>query len=135
MKHKLNFLEISEKIRTCDYPPIDHVVGLGSGGIVPASLIAYELNVPLSIVSINLRDDENKERFTIPQILGPIPVFAPDATLLLVDDVSVTGKTMNSARLLFPNQQVFTLVLKGKGDIVLFPEIRSCVSWPWKPFD
>ncbi len=52
--------------------------------------------------------------------------------LLLVDDVSVSGKTMKMAKEALAGNEVKTLALKGKADYVLFPEISECVKWPWK---
>jgi hypoxanthine phosphoribosyltransferase len=52
--------------------------------------------------------------------------------VLLVDDVSVTGKTLNRVKALLKGYTVYTLVMKGKGDFVLFPEVGTCVQWPWK---
>jgi hypothetical protein len=46
--------------------------------------------------------------------------------------VSVTGKTLAFARTLLPGHDIRTLVLKGRGDYVVFPEIALCVDWPWK---
>jgi hypoxanthine phosphoribosyltransferase len=55
-----------------------------------------------------------------------------DAKVLLVDDVSVTGKTLDFAKQLLHLNDIKTFVLKGKNaDIVLFPEIKECVNWPW----
>lgn len=51
---------------------------------------------------------------------------------MLVDDVSVTGQTLELARSLLAGWKLTTLVLKGKeADFVLFPEVASCVNWPW----
>jgi hypoxanthine phosphoribosyltransferase len=51
---------------------------------------------------------------------------------LVVDDVSVSGKTLEKARQLLAGNEVKTLTLKGNADYVIFPEIRDCVKWPWK---
>jgi hypoxanthine phosphoribosyltransferase len=51
---------------------------------------------------------------------------------LLVDDVSVTGKTLEEARSLFKGNHITTFVFKGKADFVLLPDIKDCVDWPWK---
>ena len=55
-----------------------------------------------------------------------------DKRILLVDDVSVSGKTMNAALEQLEGLNVRTLAMKGKADFVLFPEIKDCVKWPWK---
>ncbi len=52
--------------------------------------------------------------------------------ILLVDDVSVSGQTLQAARELLMDYEVTTFVLKSKADLVAFPEIGECVVWPWK---
>ncbi len=114
-------------------PAFDTVVGIARGGIVPASMIAHQLNCDLKIVNLNYRDDENNPRFDKPQITGsPEELTCISGSVLLVDDVSVSGQTLLLAKSLLPNCEVATLVCKGKADFVLFPEVASCVDWPWK---
>jgi hypothetical protein len=36
---------------------------------------------------------------------------------------------------LLAGHEVTTLVMKGKADYVLFPEVRTCVQWPWKELE
>jgi len=48
-----------------------------------------------------------------------------------VDDVSVTGKTLEKAKEVLGENKILTLVLKGRADLVLFPELEHCVKWPW----
>ncbi|OPZ74369.1 MAG: hypothetical protein BWY82_00732 [Verrucomicrobia bacterium ADurb.Bin474] len=58
----------------------------------------------------------------------------PDAVqrILLVDDVSVTGSTMEKSRAALSRFTIQTIALKGqKADIILFPEWKGCVQWPW----
>jgi hypoxanthine phosphoribosyltransferase len=52
-------------------------------------------------------------------------------SVLVVDDVSVTGATLSAAREILVGASIITLTCKGKADFVLFPEISSCVLWPW----
>ena len=51
--------------------------------------------------------------------------------IILVDDVGVSGKTLKLAGEHLKNYEITTMVMKGSGDIVLFPEILTCVNWPW----
>jgi hypoxanthine phosphoribosyltransferase len=131
-KLDLSFVEISRRLKNCALPPVDRVVGIGSGGVVPASLVAYELELPLNILSINLRAPDNSPRHPEPVVLNTIDIPVEDRRLLLVDDVSVSGATLAVARDVLAGYQITTLVLKGRADIVLFPEIADCVNWPWK---
>lgn len=130
-KVALDFLEIRARVRGLEPPQMDRVVGIATGGTVPASLLAYELGVPLSYIYLNYRAEDNTPQRPEPELL--LPFQTPEGErILLVDDVSVTGKTFEVARGLLPGCNVTTLALKGKADIVLFPEVSSCVHWPWK---
>ena len=130
-KVALDFLDIRRRLQRSTLPDVDRVVGIGSGGIVPAALVAYQLVRPLSILPINYRDPDNSPRFEEPQLLGELTIAPDDDHLLLVDDVSVSGKTLALAKKILIGRQITTLVMKGKADIVLFPEVAECVHWPW----
>ncbi|MCW0482629.1 phosphoribosyltransferase [Gaoshiqia sediminis] len=130
----LSFQEISERLRQQDLPEVDLVIGIGTGGVVAASLVAFHLKCDLQIITLNYRDETNTPQREEPLIIRGL---APGQDLngkkiLLVDDVSVSGKTMQQAisALGLPNIQTFAL--KGKADYVLFPEVKECVKWPWK---
>ena len=128
----LSFKHIIARLKETELPEIDVVVGIGTGGIPPAAFVAYHLNADLIVISINYRDEINNPKFNEPEIL-----YLPDLNLtgkrvLLVDDVSVSGKTMEKAKTQLNGINVKTLAMKGKADYVLFPEIKECVKWPWK---
>ena len=132
MKIDLAFPDISQAIQRLALPDFDLVVGVGRGGVVPASLLAYKLGCNLAVVDINYRDDDNRPRHDAPVLLRPPAIPDGVRAVLLVDDVSVSGKTLAAAKRLFEDYDVTTLVLKGRADVVLFPGISSCVNWPWK---
>lgn len=129
----LSFREITERLKTIDLPHIDVVVGIGSGGIVPAGFVAFHLNAELKVMVLNYRDEKNNPRYDDPKVIEKPDWDLKDKKILLVDDVSVSGKTMNAALDLLKGYNVQTLAMKGKADYVLFPEIKDCVKWPWKP--
>jgi uncharacterized protein len=126
------FVEISEAIAKFDFPKTDVVVGIAEGGLVPASLIAYKLGCELKIIKINFRDEINNPRYDSPKILNNLKEDIINKKILLVDDVSVTGKTLEAAKSLLSGNTLTSFVLKGKGDLVLFTRIKECVNWPWK---
>jgi hypoxanthine phosphoribosyltransferase len=129
---ELLFREITERIKKIELPDFDYVAGIADGGLVPASLIAYKLGIELITVKINFRDRENVPRYEEPKVLISPQTEITGKRILIVDDVSVSGKTMAVAADLFKNNILSTLTLKGKADYVLFPEIKDCVNWPWK---
>ena len=131
-KVALDFTTISRALKAFQLPEVDHVVGIATGGIVPASLIAHQINRPMSLIEINYRARDNSPRYPRPVLLSWQPLPVGGQRVLLVDEVSVTGKTMVFAKTFLTEHEVITFTLKGKADYVLFPEIASCVNWPWK---
>ncbi len=131
-KVTLDFTTISRALKAFPLPDVDHIVGIATGGIVPASLIAHQLNRPLSLIEINYRARDNSPRYPRPVLLSWQPLPVGEQRVLLVDEVSVSGKTMEFAKTFLTDHEVITFALKGKADYVLFPDIESCVNWPWK---
>lgn len=129
----LSFREITERLKQMQLPETDVVVGIGSGGIVPAGFVAFHLNAELQVMVLNYRDEENTPRYDEPKVLVKPEWKLEGKKILVVDDVSVSGKTMNKALEQLEGLNVKTLAMKGKADFVLFPEIKDCVKWPWKP--
>ena len=133
-KVNLSFEEITRRFDQVTLPEVDAVVGIQTGGRIPAVMCAYRLKCPLYMLPIHFRDQANQPEHEDPVVFADIPQLpASGQRILLVDDVSVTGKTMKIAREILSkrNFSISTFVLKGKGDIVLFPDIKNCVNWPW----
>lgn len=124
--------EISKRLRAVDFPAVDVVVGIQTGGRIPATLLSFHLGLPLYMLPINFRDENNNPRFDEPRVTGVCDVLPPEGCrILLVDDVSVSGRTLAKAKELLPGYDITTFVLKGRGELVLFPEVKPCVNWPW----
>lgn len=133
-KVNLSFEEIVQRFDQAALPDVDAVIGIQTGGRVPAVMCAYRLKCPLYMLPIHFRDNLNHPEHEEPVLFAEIPQLPPPGQrILLVDDVSVTGKTMDKAASILVDRYpaIITFVLKGKGDIVLFPEIGNCVNWPW----
>lgn len=129
----LSFKEITKRLKQTDLPETDLVIGIGKGGIVPASLVAFHLGCELQIITLNFRDDKNNPQHPLPVVISiPEGLEIKGKRILLIDDVSVSGKTMDMALKQLGDGNIKTLTLKGKADYVLFPEIKDCVQWPWK---
>ena len=128
----IKFGAICKALKTINLPVCDLVIGIASGGVVPASLVACKLGCQLKIIELNYRDDNNLPRHLEPILLSEIVLPSDIKSILLVDDVSISGKTLESARQLFKDYQVWTMVFRGKADYVLFPNINTCLKWPWK---
>jgi uncharacterized protein len=142
---KLELPDIARKLKQLNLPKVDAVIGIATGGVAFATMVAFWLEKPLHIIHLNYRDDTNQPRYVKPTLLKAFTVdaitFTPDAItftpdtaphILLVDDVSVSGATLEAAKHLLPNVGVTTLVIKGKADFVLYPEVGSCILLPWR---
>ncbi len=130
----LSFKEITARLKSMQLPETDLVIGIGTGGIAPATLVAFHMNCELRIITLNYRDEQNTPCHESPVIIGNLPGKdeLQGKRVLLVDDVSVSGKTLSQALQILNVPNIQTLCMKGKADYVLFPEIKDCVKWPWK---
>jgi uncharacterized protein len=143
-KVKLELTAIAQKLKGLILPEVDAVVGIATGGVAFATMVAFWLEKPLHVIYLNYRDETNQPRYERPKLVKPFsgdsirikPLMTSTETsaehILLVDDVSVTGATLESAKRLLAEFQVTTLVIKGKADFVLYPELRSCILLPWR---
>ena len=132
-KTPLSLDQIKQRLQAYPLPKVDLVVGIAEGGRIPAQMVAGFLGKPLITVKVNFRDKDNQPHRTSPEFLEPFSLnFQKGASILLVDDVAVTGKTLEVVKEKLNDYQVLTFVFKGKADHVLFPEIKTCVTWPWK---
>jgi hypoxanthine phosphoribosyltransferase len=129
---QLEFKTISQALRSFEFPDVEVIIGIATGGIVPASLIAHQLSCPLGLLRINYRAQDNSVARPTPELLGDPNLPSISKRILLVDDVSVTGTTLSFALGLLEDHKVMTFVLKGNADYVLFPKISQCVDWPWR---
>lgn len=132
----LAFEEIVRRLDAWHFPAgIDGVIGIASGGIVPAAMVAQRLGVGLKLIALNYRDEANEPRHPEPRLLSPVPELGVWRRILLVDDVYVTGRSWQAARALLPAQvEVLPFVLKGKTDFSLIRDIEGCVQWPWRVY-
>jgi adenine/guanine phosphoribosyltransferase-like PRPP-binding protein len=132
----LSFSDISARLAEWIFPDrIDGVLGIASGGVVPASLVAMRLKVDLKVLALNYRDESNEPRFEEPKLLSRVPDLGSWRRILLVDDVYVSGKSWHAARKLLPETvEVLPFVLKGKVDFALIRDVDGCVQWPWRVY-
>src|SRR3954471_18279045 len=132
----LSFVDITTRLQRWTFPEaIDGVVGIASGGVVAAALVAQRLGVEMKIIALNYRDEANEPRFAEPKLLSTVPELGSWRRVLLVDDVYVTGKSWQAARKLLPaHVEVLPFVLKGKTDFALIRDRDGCVQWPWKTY-
>jgi hypoxanthine phosphoribosyltransferase len=77
--------------RVCkDY---DFIVGVGRGGLIPATMLAYKLKKKVISFGINTYNDMvQSDKYVIYQ---PIPIPTKLSKVLVVDDICDTGNTFN----------------------------------------
>ncbi len=134
MKPRITLDRIEHRLRSMGLPRVDAVVAIERGGRVPGRLIASILDRPIGYLHLAYRDDSNQVRYAEPRVLHRTTVPCPvGGRILLVDDVSASGSTLRRCSVELSGFEVTTLVLKGTADIVAFPELDGCVTWPWTP--
>jgi len=107
------------------------IVAVANGGIMPGAILHEECGLPLGIVQITYRDHENKPRFSDARLLEDGPAPFPGRRVLLVDDVSRTGRTLARARQFLSSSDVKTFLLNGNADFSLYTT-PECLRMPWK---
>lgn len=130
---KLTLKEINTKIEKIKFPEFDLIVAIGKDGIMPASLLRYFLKVPVSVIWLNYRDENNKPIRQNPLLKKPLNKNVKNLKnkkILLVDTISKTGKTLEKAKELLEGNTVKTFVINGKADYSLF-NYEGCIEWPW----
>jgi adenine/guanine phosphoribosyltransferase-like PRPP-binding protein len=132
----LAFEEITRRLASWRFPDgVDGVVGIASGGIVPAALVAQRLGVGLKLIALNYRDEANEPRHPVPLLLSAVPDLGAWRRVLLVDDVYVTGASWHAARAQLPPEvEVLPFVFKGKTEFALIRDVDGCVQWPWRVY-
>jgi len=108
----------------------DLVVAVARGGIIPGALVAHHLDCHLATIHINFRDDRHKPCRTAPELIHPIDFSYIGQRILIVDDRSKTGATLNVVKELLKDASLIkTLAVNGKADYSVFDE--PCFKTPW----
>ena len=128
---------------------IDRVIGLTRGGLVPAVIISNKLSIPMTAINYSSSegrgDDKNHNNF-LPPFVGPLLSGTgkpPEPlTLLIVDDICDSGKTLEEVQLHYEQQgnKVLTATLYYKKEAVMSPSYHvwtlekdsPWVVFPWE---
>ena len=115
--------------------PWEGIVAITRGGLIPAAIVARELDCRLiESVSVVTYDEEERGR---PRIVKP-PAAAGDGTRwLIVDDLVDTGTTARVVRALLPRAHFATVYAKpaGKPVVDTFVTEVSQDTWILFPWD
>lgn len=113
--------------RLVDKKPWKGIVAITRGGLVPASIIARELEIRLvDTICISSYDWQKHGEI---DVLKPVSMVADD--WLLIDDLVDTGKTAQVARDMLPNAHFATVYAKPAGRPVVDTFITEVSQDTW----
>lgn len=130
---RLTLNQIIKKLQKIKFPKFDLIVAIGKDGIIIASLLHHFLKIPVEVIWLNYRDENNKPIRKEPILIKPLNKNLKkikNKKILLVDAVSRTGKTLNKAKELLKGNKIKTFVVNGKADYSLY-NFKECIEWPW----
>ena len=124
--------EVQERIKTLRFAEeFDLIVAVARGGIIPAVMLQFVLGCDLEWIWLNFRDDQQKPIRTRPELVKPLGFDPRGKSILLVDDRSRTGSTLDRAKeYLATAKLIRTLVVNGEADYKLFDD--DCFFFPWR---
>jgi hypoxanthine phosphoribosyltransferase len=123
---------LMDRIREClEGKEFDLVVGISRGGVLPAYLASRFLDKAMETVYLNLRDEDHKPVRESPLLLRGVEFGFQGKRILLCDDVSNSGATLQAASAALPGASISTLVISGKADFSLLGPHDRCIRWPW----
>ncbi len=120
--------------------PFEGVVAITRGGLIPAAIVARELEVrvieSVSVVTYGQEARGDEEKKGAP-VVAKMPLAAGDGTgWLLIDDLVDTGTTARVVRALLPNAHFATVYAKAAGkplvdDFVTEVSQDTWILFPW----
>jgi xanthine phosphoribosyltransferase len=111
------------------------IVAITRGGLIPAAIVARELECRLiETVSIVTYDEENRGE---PHVTKPPTAAGDGAGWLIIDDLVDTGSTARAVRALLPDAHLATVYAKpaGKPLVDTFITEVSQDTWIMFPWD
>ena len=109
----------------------DMIVAVANGGILPAGILCRKLDLPVYILHLHLRDEQNQKLYDKPKLMREIDFPVKDKRILLVDDRIKTGTTIQYAKELLSEASVIkTFAVNGTADYALYDQ--NCFAFPWK---
>ena len=110
------------------------IVAIARGGLVPASLLAYELNLrTVEVISLASYGDDHQQ--TELQLLkGPSEVLGDGAGWFIIDDLVDTGETSRLVRELLPQAAMAVVYAKPQGKPVVDKFVKEVSQDTWIVF-
>lgn len=113
------------------------VVAITRGGMVPACIIARELNIRV-VDTIAVKSYSHQEQAEVEVLKAPDADIASDGTgILVIDDLVDSGRTLEVVRARYPNAHFATVYAKPKGKPLVHSYITevSQDTWIFFPWD
>ena len=136
-------VDVSKKVKQKKVRP-DLIIAVSRGGLIPGRILSsYLKNKNLSVIRVRFYAGQG-ERTKRPIIIEEATVDVKGKTLLVVDDVLETGKTLELVKKYFSERgarQVYLAVLiQKKRKQKVSPDFFSRTSdkwivYPWEEFD
>ncbi len=120
--------------------PFEACVAITRGGLVPAAIVARELNIrTVECVSVKSYDHQNQGQVKVLKAISPDILAAAKAgkKILIVDDLVDTGATARVVRDMLPGAHFATVYAKPKGREMVDTFITevSQDTWIFFPWD
>jgi xanthine phosphoribosyltransferase len=122
--------------------PFDAIVCITRGGLVPAAIVARELGTRLieTVCVASYLDYRNQSELTVLKGVSPAVTALGDGQgrgVLVVDDLTDTGKTAKIVRDMLPNAHFATVYAKpaGRPMVHTFVTEVSQDTWIYFPWD
>jgi xanthine phosphoribosyltransferase len=115
------------------------IVSITRGGLVPAAIVARELNIRLveTICIASYQDDGIQGDIIVLKDIAPALLAAGGEGVLVVDDLADTGRTAVQVRALLPKAHIACVYAKPEGarSIDSFITEVSQDTWIYFPWD
>ncbi|HEV7278288.1 MAG TPA: xanthine phosphoribosyltransferase [Devosiaceae bacterium] len=120
--------------------PFDAVVAIARGGLVPATIVARELNIRVvESVSVKSYDHQNQGNVRVLKAISDdiLAMAKGGGKVLIVDDLVDTGATARVVREMLPGAHFATVYAKPKGREMVDTFITevSQDTWIYFPWD
>lgn len=108
--------ELAEKIK--QYRSFNKIVAVSRGGLLPAGIIAYELDIR-NVQTINMSSYDGEIQRTDSEIEIAADIGAVDGHTVIIDDLADTGKTFQLLHRLYPQAVMAAVYAKPQGSVFL----------------
>lgn len=112
----------------------NHIVAISRGGLIPAGILSYELDIRnCDVINMSSYDGDTKRADAAIELSGALHNI--DNQTLIIDDLSDSGRTLRILRKLYPQATFVCVYAKEKGkdacDIFAKTMPDEWIVFPW----